>query len=190
MSAATASRSDVRAFFGALAFPLTAAVMLGVAAVAFGPRGPAVALMVNLFLLFEVSGFSQVLRLPMPEWYLRTWPLERVWMYEWLGIRAFKQLMRSQIYRRINPDFRLIGGRSGLAELRAAMDGAEVAHALAFMVAATLAAGAIFLRWFDAAGWLTFFNVLFNGYPVMLQRYNRMRLDPLQRAGRGSATLS
>ena len=58
------------------------------------------------------------------------------------------------------------------------------------MAAATLASGAIFLRWFDAAGWLMLFNVLFNGYPVMLQRYNRMRLDPLQRAGRGSATLS
>ena len=38
------------------------------------------------------------------------------------------------------------------------------------------------LRWLDAAAWLMLFNVPLNAYPVMLQRYNRLRLDPLLKA--------
>ena len=43
MTAALASRSDVRAFFGALALPATAAVLLAVAWLS-DPRGPRVGL--------------------------------------------------------------------------------------------------------------------------------------------------
>ncbi len=181
MTAAAARPSDLRAFFGALAFPLTAAVVLGVSVVTFGLRGPGVALTVNVYVLFEVAGFSQVLRLPRPAWYLRTWRVERTWIYEWLGIRAFKHLMRSETYRRFNPNLRLSGARSGLLELRQTMVDAEIAHAVAFILVMVLSGASAFAGWFDTAGWLMFFNVLFNGYPVMLQRFNRLRLDRLLR---------
>ena len=102
MTAALASRSDVRAFFGALAFPATSAVLLAFALLT-DPRGPLVGLMVNVFVLFEVSGVSQVVRLPMPTDYFGIRRFERRWVYEALGIRAFKRLMRSAIFRRFNP---------------------------------------------------------------------------------------
>jgi Glycosyl-4,4'-diaponeurosporenoate acyltransferase len=181
VTAAAARPSDVRAFFGALAFPLAAAVMFGVSVVAFGPRGPAVALLVNLFVLFEVAGFSQVFRLPMTAVYFRPARFERAWIYESLGIRVFKRVMRSAIYRRLNPDFRLQGGRRGLDELNQTMCAAEAAHAVAFAAVAAVTAGTVGVRWFDAAAWLTFFNVVLNGYPMMLQRYNRLLLRRVRR---------
>jgi len=55
----------------------------------------------------------------------------------------------------------------------------EAAHALVFVIVCAIAGGAVALGWLDTALWLTAFNVLFNGYPVMLQRYNRLRLEPL-----------
>jgi hypothetical protein len=55
MTAALATRPELRAFFSALALPATAGVLLAVALLA-DPRGPLVGLMVNVFVLFEVSG--------------------------------------------------------------------------------------------------------------------------------------
>ncbi len=51
--------------------------------------------------------------------------------------------------------------------------------------------------WWAAAGWTLLFNILFNGYPAMLQRYNRALLaqrfglplrQPRRRAGRSGRT--
>ena len=38
----------------------------------------------------------------------------------------------------------------------------------------------IFGRSCDSAVWLAVFNIVFNAYPVMLQRYNRLRLQRLR----------
>jgi Glycosyl-4,4'-diaponeurosporenoate acyltransferase len=158
---------------------LTTAVLLMVALWVSGPRAPLVALLVNAFVLFEVAGCSRAVRLPMPAGYFRRSRFERRWIYELLGIRVFKRLMRSRAYRGINPDFRLSRGRSGFADLAQTMEAAEAAHALVFAIVSTLGAAALLLRWLDAAAWLMLFNVPLNAYPVMLQRYNRLRLDPL-----------
>ena len=162
---------------------MTAAALLICTSV-FGPRGPLPALMLNAFVLIEIAGFSQGVRWPVPVRYFRPGPIERPWIYEGLGIRAFKQLMRSRLYRRINPSFHLVGGRRGLAEIGQHMESAEAAHALVFVIVTVFAAGALWIRWIDAAAWITLFNVLLNGYPVMLQRYNRLRLERLLRNSR------
>ena len=119
----------IQAFFAALAIPLTTAVLLMVALWVSGPLAPLVALLVNAFVLFEVAGFSQAVRLPMPAGCFRRSRFERRWIYEVLGIRVFKRLMRSRVYRGINPDLRLSRGRSGLADLAHTMEAAEAAHA-------------------------------------------------------------
>ena len=87
--------------------------------------------------------------------------------------------MRSRVYRRINPAFQLRSGRRGLADLESQMQDAEAAHALLFLAVSAFAAGALLAGWFDTGAWLTLFNVLFNGYPVMLQRFNRLRVQSL-----------
>jgi Glycosyl-4,4'-diaponeurosporenoate acyltransferase len=135
-----------------------------------------------VFLLAEVGGLTQGYRVTLPAGYFRLRTFDRMSIYQHLGIRPFKRLLRSRGYRRINPDFHLRNGRRGLADLEAMMQAAEAAHALLFLVVGAIAAGALLAGWFDAAAWLTLFNLLFNGYPVMLQRYNRLRLASLNRA--------
>ena len=50
------------------------------------------------------------------------------------------------------------------------------------LLPAGVVANAAARGWWTAAGWTLPFDVLFNGYPVMLQRYNRAllsrRFDP------------
>jgi len=65
--------------------------------------------------------------------------------------------------------------------------GARAAHGagrgarLLFVIVSAFAARPMWVRLFDAAVWITLFNVLSNGCPVMLQRYNRLRLERLRR---------
>jgi hypothetical protein len=47
----------------------------------------------------------------------------------------------------------------------------------AFSVNWVLMVWAMASGWWDAAGWLSFFNVLHNGYPVLSMRQLRARLD-------------
>jgi len=43
--------------------------------------------------------------------------------------------------------------------------------------------------WLDAVVWMLLFNILINGYPIMLQRYNRIKLQELiQQQDSGGAT--
>jgi hypothetical protein len=96
--------------------------------------------------------------------------------YEWLGVRRFSRLLPV----RRSPRVRLDGGRRGLGALEARSRAAELSHALIFLalsVAAGICAVAGQLR---VAAWTMALNVMFNGYPVLLQRYTRARLVRLR----------
>ena len=56
---------------------------------------------------------------------------------------------------------------------------AETGHAVIFIVMLLFISYALLRGWFDAVGWMLAFNVIINGYPVMLQRYNRIKLHEL-----------
>jgi hypothetical protein len=53
---------------------------------------------------------------------------------------------------------------------------AETGHVVIFLIMLLLASYPVFRGWLDAAGWMILFNILINGYPIMLQRYNRFKL--------------
>jgi hypothetical protein len=57
------------------------------------------------------------------------------------------------------------------------MRAAEAAHVILFWVVAAASCVPFARGWYDAAGWWMLFNLLCNGYPVLLQRYNRARLQ-------------
>lgn len=59
------------------------------------------------------------------------------------------------------------------------MRNAETMHVLIFLLMFLFVGYALFQGWLDAVGWSLFFNLLLNAYPVMLQRYNRIRLQKL-----------
>lgn len=61
---------------------------------------------------------------------------------------------------------------------------AETGHAFIFVLMLLFSSYALLRGWFDAVGWMLAFNVIINGYPIMLQRYNRIKLQELiQRQG-------
>jgi hypothetical protein len=56
---------------------------------------------------------------------------------------------------------------------------AETIHGFHFMLMLLFVSYALLRGWFDAVGWMLAFNVIINGYPIMLQRYNRIKLQEL-----------
>jgi hypothetical protein len=51
---------------------------------------------------------------------------------------------------------------------------AETGHVLSFMLMFLFIGYALLRSWFAAAAWLLTFNVMINGYPIVLQRYYRL----------------
>ena len=68
---------------------------------------------------------------------------------------------------------------SALRNLDSEMRKAETGHMLIFLVMLFFIVYALFNGWFDAVGWILLFNIIINGYPIMLQRYNRIKLQEL-----------
>jgi hypothetical protein len=66
-----------------------------------------------------------------------------------------------------------------LGQLEREMRKAETSHLFLFLTMVLFSVYALFQRWLAAAGWTLVFNILINGYPFMLQRYNRIKLVKL-----------
>lgn len=99
-------------------------------------------------------------------------------LYERLGVRVVKRLLRRGPLAAFNPHLHLPAERTPqqLAQLDQRMRDAEASHAILLIV--TLAAAVVSAvggGWTTAA-WIVSFDLLLNGYPVMLQRYNRALL--------------
>ena len=169
----------IRSWLAAMVIPATVGAAASVAVVS-GAGGLIIGLLVNAFLLCEVAGFGEVFPIRFPRRYFRTTWLERPWLYEALGVRQFKRLMTSAVYRKVNPGFKLSDGKRGLESLEQMMESAEAPHMLLFLFVSVLAVAAWLAGWRDSAVWLVVFNMVFNAYPVMLHRYNRLRLQRLR----------
>ena len=99
-------------------------------------------------------------------------------LYELVGVKAAKQLLRRGPLAVFNPDLHLPAERTPerLAHLEQRMKDAEASHAILFVAIMAVVVNAVARGWWVAAGSTLLFDVLLNGYPVMLQRYNRARL--------------
>lgn len=99
-------------------------------------------------------------------------------LYELLGVKLVKLLLRRGPLAVFNPGLHLPGERSPerLAELERRMKDAEASHFVLLVVMLGVVINAAARGWWVAAGLTLLFDVLMNGYPVMLQRYNRALL--------------
>jgi hypothetical protein len=190
---------------------LVAGVTLGMAALmawslrVFGARSAWFALVVVLLPLawFALLGRILALRRPVLRLSARVHALRAVErdgrVYELLGVRVAKQLLRRGPLAVGAPDLHLPAepAPANLAGLDGRMRQAEVIHEILLVVTLAVAVNAAVRGWWDAAGWTLLLNIVFNGYPAMLQRYNRALLarrfglpallrQPRRRAGRRS----
>jgi hypothetical protein len=123
---------------------------------------------------------SHVVPFRLPERFHRLRPFEidgRT--YERLGVRVAKRLLRRGPATWFNPRLRMPASRDtvSLARLDAAMRTAEATHAVLFVAVLPVVVYAMARGRRAAAAKTLVFDVLLNGYPVMLQRYNRGRLE-------------
>jgi hypothetical protein len=115
-------------------------------------------------------------------------------LYELLGVKVVKQLLRRGPLAVFNPGLHLPAERSPgrLAELEQGMKTAEASHFVLLVVTLGVVMNAAARGWWVAAGLTLLFDVLMNGYPVMLQRYNRAllhaRFPAMQAEGAGPPT--
>jgi len=143
---------------------------------AFGFRSVFFAFLINWLVMSWVAVMGQVIHFYFPEAYYEIRPFERDGqIYERLGIRFFKKLVRRGPLTLFNPTIRHQAGES-FQDLEPEMKRAETGHTIIFALMLILVGYAGIRGWFDAAGWLMLFNIIINGYPVMLQRYNRIKI--------------
>ncbi len=177
---------------------LSLAIILGITTTiifwtfaSFEFRSPIFAFLLNWIVMSCFAMMGQFVAFPaFRPGYYEIKPFERSGrFYEQLGVHFFKRMVRRGPLAIFSPTLRFPGQKttSALRLLDNEMRKAETSHLAIFLVILLPVGYALFKGWLDAVGWLLLFNILFNGYPVMLQRYNRIKIQKLiMRAGNES----
>jgi hypothetical protein len=146
---------------------------------AFGPRAFAFAFLVVWLPMVWLGLVSRVVVPRLPERYHRLRGFERDGhLYELVGVRVVKGLLRRGPFAAFNPGLHLPAERTpkNLARLDQRMRDAEASHFILLVLTLAVVVNALVRRWWSAAASTLVFDILMNGYPVMLQRYNRALL--------------
>ncbi len=155
------------------------AVVLGFVGSEFGYRSPGFAFLANWLVMSAVAMLGGVGRVsalfPAGYFDIKEWEASGR-LYRVLGIRLFKRLLERGPFAALNPTIRYEGNRRSLPQLASRMRDAEAAHGVVFGIVSLFGGAAVILGWWDSAVWMWVFNVVFNLYPILLQRYNRARL--------------
>lgn len=170
---------EVRAGLLVVVATAVAVVVLGWGWWALGPSSAGFAFLVVWVPMTWLGTVSRVVRPRLPGWCHELRGFEGDGrLYERLGVRPFKRLLRRGPLAVFNPDLHLPEDRSPerLAHLESRMRDAEASHLILFVPTLGLAGLAAARGWWTSAGLILAFDVLMNGYPVLLQRYNRILL--------------
>ncbi len=138
-------------------------------ALAWGPNG--------LFLWAYMRG-----RLPFPRFLEPVKPLEPV-LYRWLGVGLVKRIVANRTWPMLighDVPAKLTYSQELLDRAEITMKGAEICHGATFVLAFSVALFCLAVGRIPEAAWILVFNQLLNGYPVMLQRSNRWRIQQLR----------
>jgi hypothetical protein len=138
-------------------------------ALACGPNG--------LFLLWFMRG-----TLHLPRFLVPVRPVEPM-LYQWVGVGFVKRIVATRIWPLLNgfePPPKPKNHQELLDRIELSTKGAEVCHGATFVLASFVGLLCLAVGLFSEAAWIVAFNVLLNGYPVMLQRVNRWRVQQVR----------
>lgn len=158
---------------------LVSFVMLVWSARALGPGSLWFAFTVVWLPMVMVGVLSRLVQVRLPGRYHELRRFERSGrVYERIGVGVVKWILRRGPLAVFNPDLHLPAERTpaNLAHLDQRMRDAEASHAVLFVATLPIVVHAAVRGWWVAAAGTLLFDVLMNGYPVILQRYNRARL--------------
>ncbi len=147
----------------------------------YGFRSVSFALLANFMLLDWIAVVSLLIseerRFYLPQKYYKAKPLEKNGrIYRYAGVHYFKKLVAKGFLANL-ASIRFDGKRSRIDSYYRETQWGELLHLFMFVMISLLALYALVQRWYDAILYLMVFNILLNGYPVLLQRYNRFRLE-------------
>ncbi len=146
---------------------------------AFGPDSVVFCFLVVWVPMTALGTVSHWVRILLPERCHRLRPWEATGRcYELLGVRVAKQLLRRGPLAAFNPHLHLPSSRdpAAIAALDGRMREAEASHLVLLLLTVPVALALGVAEGVQFALWTLAFDVLLNGYPMMLQRYNRALL--------------
>lgn len=112
-------------------------------------------------------------------------------IYRRLGVVGFMVLLRRIGWHAAIRDDRVFDGtRRTIASYERATRHGENAHLCIFLFTLLPIVYAAIRGWWDAVGWILGMGIAFHVYPIMLQRYQRVRLRALLSRTSGAATPS
>jgi hypothetical protein len=138
-------------------------------ALAWGPNG--------LFLSWFMRG-----ALHLPRFLVPVKPMEPV-LYRWLGVGFVKLIVATRMWPLMNgqqPPPKPRNSQELLGRIDLSTRGAEACHGATFMLVFLFALFLLAVGQHREAVWIVAFNMLLNGYPVMLQRVNRWRVQQIR----------
>ena len=141
----------------------------GAFALAWGPNG--------LFLSAFMRG-----ALHLPRFLVPVRPIEPV-LYRWVGVGLVKRIVATRIWPLLfcgKPPPKPRNRQELLDRTELSTKGADVCHGATFILAFFVALFYLAVGLFSEAVWIFAFNLLLNGYPVMLQRVNRWRVQQVR----------
>ena len=144
-----------------------------------GPASGWFAVVVVWWPMVWVGTMSRLVQLRLPEGLHALRPFERDGrVYERVGVPLAKRVLRRGVLARFNPHLHLPSERTPaqLEQLARRMRVAEAGHTVLFTATLLVVTHAAVRGWWTAAVLTLVLDVVMNGYPVMLQRYNRARL--------------
>lgn len=175
-----AEARGVRKWVLVAAATLAATAGLVAAARGFGPQTVWFAFVVVWLPMVWLGTISRLVTPRLPDAYHRLRAGERDGrIYELVGVRAAKWVLRRPPLAWFNPALHRPAEPTPerLQALDQRMRDAEASHMILLVATLAVVVHALWRGWWVAASATLVFDVLLNGYPVMLQRYNRARLS-------------
>jgi len=104
-------------------------------------------------------------------------------LYSALGVGLVKRVVATRMWPLmlgVEPPAKLKNRHELLDRTELAAKNAEICHFTTFFVALSAALFYLFVGRFAEAAWISAFNLVLNGYPVMLQRVHRWRVQQIR----------
>ncbi|MDN3686351.1 hypothetical protein [Cyclobacterium jeungdonense] len=134
---------------------------------------------VNFLLMTALMAYTETLQPPLRSSYFDTknWEAGGT-VYRWLGVHVFRRMLVwigwEKLSRASNP---VKKNRAALKKLEYQTRQSEFGHAIIFIIVLVFGIVVAFLYGVRQSFWLFFLNIILNLYPIVVQRYNRPRLQ-------------
>ncbi|PJE47929.1 MAG: hypothetical protein CUR34_00155 [Sediminibacterium sp.] len=144
-----------------------------------GVQGFLFAWVLNFMLMMFVLMFTETLKSACTSNYFK----EQNWeqkgkIYEQLGIHLFRKLLVLVGWEKLNKKENPVKNNlAALVHLEYRTKQSELGHLIIFFIVGGFSIYVAIRYSFSASAWLIFLNLLLNFYPILLQRYNRPRLQ-------------